>query len=548
MSKIAITGALMVAGLLLLHPAQAQKLAERHKKWLETEVVYVVSKEEKDLFMRLGSDAQRDQFVDQFWARRDPTPGTPQNEHKDEHYRRINYANTYFGGEWNIEGWRSDRGKIYIILGTPATRQQYPSGGQIYPIELWFYNNPDEPSLPPFFNVLFFQKDGISDYRLYSPYLDGPTKLVRAAGAENRPDRAYRFLRDFNVEVARASLSLIPSEPVDVDATASLGSDSMLRKIVNIADDKFHKHKLGITAGLQQDVSVRLIPDDSDLRAVALPIVDVNGDSFLHYALQTTEPSTFALGRYKDQLYIAVEAHVRITDAKTKALVKEFTREATSYLAEKEVEEVKARPVSFEDRLPLAPGNYQVEFGLLNRLTRVFSRATISVHVEGPGAQGISVGRPVLVSKCQPAANLTGPFVFGTFRCGVSARNEVVQGATALLNLLYTVTASPEFRSKPQLLKVQYTIGRLDRGVPPRTVEDQLDTSRFDPRGRLYVGKSLPLDNLPQGNYLLSVQILESDGKGKGPGATFSFRIGQRGTSAGAEFKVLEPETAPKSN
>ena len=526
--------------------AAAQKLPERYKTWLETEVIYIISKEERDLFLRLASDADRDKYIEQFWQRRDPTPGTPENEFKDEHYKRIRYANMYFGGEWNTDGWRTDRGKIYIIMGPPASRQQHVSGGQIYPMELWFYNNPNEPSLPPFFYVLFYQKDGISDFRLYSPYLDGPTKLVRAAGAENRPDRAYRFLRDYNVELARASLTLIPGEPVDVESGPSLTSDSMLRKLINIADDKFHKQRIGLTAQLQQDVSVRLIPDESNLQAVAVPITDVNGETYLHYALQTSDPTTFALGRYKDQLYLAMEAHVKVVDSATKKVVREVTREATAYFGDKEAEGVVAKPVSFEDRLPLPAGNYQVEFGLLNRLNRIYSRASATVQVP-VAAQGISLGKPVLVSTCQPAANLVSPFVFGKFRCGVAARNWVRAGQSASLNVLFPVSIRPgSERSKVPPLTVQYTVGRLDRAVAPRTIEDRLDPSRFDAKGDLYVGKSIPLAELPEGNYILAIQLLEG-GQKRGAAASMPFRIGPQGTQSGAEFNILEPKDVAAS-
>lgn len=528
--------------LLLAVPGVCDKLSERHKKWLEQEVVYIISKEERDLFLRLASDDDRDKYIDQFWARRDPTPGTPENEYKDEHYKRLAYANTYFGSEWNTDGWRTDRGKIYIILGPPATRQQYPSGGQIYPIELWFYNNPNEPSLPPFFNVMFYQKDGISDYRLYSPYLDGPTKLVRASGTENRPDRAYRFLRDFNVEVARASLSLIPSEPIDVNAGPSLSSDSMLRKIINIADDKFHKERIGLTARLQQDVSIRLIPDESNLRAIAVPIMDINGESYLHYALQTGDPSTFALGRYKDQLYIGLEAHVRVTDADSKAVVKEVTREATAYFTDKQAEEIISTPISFEDRIALPPGKYQVEFGLLNRLNRIYSRASLPVQVDPPAA-ALTVSKPVVVAKCLSASNLLAPFVFGNFRCSLAARNDVQPGPDAAINLLFSVN-SPSGKKPASALRVEYTVGRLDRVIAPRTIEDRLDPGRFDAAGRLFVGKSIPLSNLPEGNYVLSIKVFEGEGA-KNTATSMSFRITRNGIGHNAAFKVLEPGDTP---
>jgi GWxTD domain-containing protein len=87
--------------------------------WLEEDVVYIITDEERRAFQRLQSDDERDEFIQQFWLRRDPTPGTPENEFKDEHYRRIAYANLRFPTAAGKAGWKTDRGRIYIVYGPP---------------------------------------------------------------------------------------------------------------------------------------------------------------------------------------------------------------------------------------------------------------------------------------------------------------------------------------------------------------------------------------------------------------------------------------------
>ena len=88
-------------------------------KWLEEDVVYIIQPEEREAFLRLESDDERAEFIKQFWQRRDPTPGTPENEFKDEHYRRIAYANLHFPTATGKAGWKTDRGRIYIRFGPP---------------------------------------------------------------------------------------------------------------------------------------------------------------------------------------------------------------------------------------------------------------------------------------------------------------------------------------------------------------------------------------------------------------------------------------------
>jgi len=503
--------------------ADKTKLAPRHRDWLEKEVGYIISKEEKEVFLKLPTDEDREKFIEQFWKDRDPTPGTPENEYKDEHYKRVQYANAYFGAEWNSDGWRTDRGKIWIVLGPPQGRQFHTSGGQIYPIELWFYNNPLEPSLPPFFYVMFYQKDGMSDYRLYSPYVDGPDKLIRASGAEGRRDNAYKFLATYNRELARASLTLIPSEPADIDSPASLSSDTMLMKVINIANDKFHKERLGLARRLRENVSIKIIPDISALRVAVFPLRDAAGQEFVHYSLQILEPPNYALGKYKDKYYLAMEAQIKVLDAQ-KRLVYETTREATAYYEEKDLDEVRSRPLSFDDRIPLVPGSYQIEFGLLNRVTHVYFKASTSVHVEPSPVTALKMGKAVFVQHCGPAKSVDEPFVMGNTRCSVLSANEVPPSATATLNVLYPVYLPDSLDRSGPPLKVRYTVGKLDRTITNQVTEDSLDRKRFDRQGTLLVGKSVPLKELGAGAYVLSVQINNPLTR-QTSGATINFKV-----------------------
>ncbi len=120
------------------------------KKWLNEDVVYIITDEERKAFKQLSTDEEREQFVENFWLRRDPTPDTVENEYKEEHYRRIAYANEHFAS--GIPGWKTDRGRIYITFGPPDEIESHPSGGtyerpaaegggetSTYPFEDWRY-------------------------------------------------------------------------------------------------------------------------------------------------------------------------------------------------------------------------------------------------------------------------------------------------------------------------------------------------------------------------------------------------------------------------
>lgn len=127
-----------------------EELQETYKKWLEEDVVYIIIPEEKEAFLGLQTDEGREAFIEQFWLRRDPTPQTVENEFREEHYRRIAYANEHFSSGY--PGWLTDRGRIYIAWGPPDEMESHPGAGPYhrpysegggttaaYPFEIWRY-------------------------------------------------------------------------------------------------------------------------------------------------------------------------------------------------------------------------------------------------------------------------------------------------------------------------------------------------------------------------------------------------------------------------
>lgn len=130
--------------------ALRQELSGTYKKWLNEEVPYIITDQERKAFLSLSNDEERDAFIEQFWARRNPDPNDPENTYKEEHYRRIAYANEHFAA--GKPGWKTDRGRIYIMWGPPDSIDSHPSGGMYerpmeegggetatYPFEIWHY-------------------------------------------------------------------------------------------------------------------------------------------------------------------------------------------------------------------------------------------------------------------------------------------------------------------------------------------------------------------------------------------------------------------------
>jgi GWxTD domain-containing protein len=130
--------------------ALRQELKGAYKTWLEQDVTYIISDDERKGFKALSNDEERDAFIEQFWLRRNPDPDSPENAFREEHYRRIAYANEHFAA--GRPGWRTDRGRIYIIWGPPDSIDAHATGGGYnrpmeegggytvtYPFEVWTY-------------------------------------------------------------------------------------------------------------------------------------------------------------------------------------------------------------------------------------------------------------------------------------------------------------------------------------------------------------------------------------------------------------------------
>src|SRR5215831_2025167 len=130
------------------------ELRGEYRKWLDEDVRWIITDDERKAFMQLSNDEERDKFIEAFWDRRNPNPDSEDNEFKDEHYRRIEYANEHFAA--GMPGWMTDRGRIYIVFGPPDEIESHPSGGSYerpmdegggetstYPFEDWRYRHID---------------------------------------------------------------------------------------------------------------------------------------------------------------------------------------------------------------------------------------------------------------------------------------------------------------------------------------------------------------------------------------------------------------------
>ncbi len=363
------------------------KLPPSYKKWLEQEVVYIITSKEEKAFKQLETDKQRDLFIEEFWRQRDPTPGTSRNEFREEHYRRIEYANKWYGRGTSKPGWKTEQGRIYIILGEPIYRDQFHNSQYIYPTELWFYQGSVSQGLEPFFYIVFFKRWGRGDFILYSPQSDGPQSLVSITSHELRPEdrlfstrqrlssstldeaiggEAYKILKErVSYELAQASISLIPGGA----SISPVESDKLLGKVDTFpqknVDDVYAYEFLEDKASVEVSYSVYYIGNTSEVRILQ----DESGHFFVHYSIQ---PQSLSLNAYEDRYYSNIKISGRVSDSDGKTVF-QYEREYPIEFGKEQIKQVKMIPMAIQDSFPLVPGSYNVGVLLQNTVSKEFT-------------------------------------------------------------------------------------------------------------------------------------------------------------------------------
>ncbi len=202
-----------------------KELDKQYQKWLNEDVIYIITPEERRSFLHLSTNEEREQFIEAFWQRRNPDPDSPENTFKEEHYRRIAYANEHFAS--GIPGWKTDRGKIYIMWGPPDEIDAHPTGGTwdrpmdqgggettTYAYEDWRYRYLEGQGLGENVELEFVDPTGTGEYHLtMDPSEKDALLMVPGAGltlAESMgmADKSQRFINTDGTHMAENEMGM----------------------------------------------------------------------------------------------------------------------------------------------------------------------------------------------------------------------------------------------------------------------------------------------------------------------------------------------------
>lgn len=488
--------------------AVADDMPERYRKWLEEEAVYIISDDEKRIFRQLKSSAQRDRFKEEFWLQRDPTPGTDKNEFKEEHYKRIDYANKWLGRETAKPGWKTDRGRIYILLGEPKQRRNYYGDRKLVPLELWFYDADPMLGVPPFFYVIFFKKWSVGDLIQYDPTMHGPEQLIFMSAGESF-EQAASIIADIDFELAQASISLVPSEQEDVWTARrpSLSSIQLMSQIENIPNYRRDAEYAERILRGDPRVETRFSFDSSNLAAAFSVIKLASGDSTLNYSF-FFPAQVLDYGQYENNVYTALEVVLTATtDDGTQ--VASVERAIDQDITPEQMNNFKRSGLAFEDNLLLLPGDYDVTLTVRNKVARVYYLATGKVHVPSYRTRSLDVGEPVLYDRSESGEPIRPsaipPFAFYALKFHPILADSVPQGQQ--IGVFYQIHAALE---EGDSVDVTYRLLDDKNEMVLESVYP-LGADLFNELGTASVFWRLDTTEIPLGSYRLEISARQDD-------------------------------------
>jgi GWxTD domain-containing protein len=490
---------------------RVEKLTRAHREWLEEEVVYIIADQERDVFLSLETVEERDRFIEAFWERRDPDPAKPGNEFKDEHYARLEHANKTFSRDAPKPGWKTDRGRFWIILGEPHEIQRYDGLNEVVANELWIYNGDTKLGVPPRFNLLFYRDQDIGDYELYHPLGDGPEALLRG-GAQPyfrvNQNQAIDVLEIVSMDLARASLTVDLTEPVGDFLSARNSRQPMtsfVRPPMNVEnvianieesarkriDTDYLEGYLRFKDKVSADYSFRFVPS----RQYFTVLIGPESTPFVHYSIEL-QPKDFSLQADEGErkFYTTLEVTVEIRDPNGNLVA---ISENSPYLelTGSQMLAVAGSPFAYHDDFPLLPGRYKLSLVVRNRATKQFTAAEREMEIVPPPA-GPGLGALVLGYKTELTQ---GPAAHRAFQVGGEIVYPAIDGTFTAADTLHAFVQTLNAAADSHL---RFSIWRETERLQERVVPIAAHEGGA-------VLEAFPLTGLESGSYRMRAELLD---------------------------------------
>ncbi len=481
---------------------QLQKeLRTPYDKWRDVDVAYIITDEERTAFNRLRTDEERENFIEAFWQRRDPTPDTVENEFKEEHYRRIAYANEHYAS--GIPGWKTDRGHIYIVFGAPDENESHSSGGSYdrpasegggitstFPFEIWRYRHLD--NIGDNITMEFVDPSMSGEYRYtIDPSEKDALKYVPNAGLTWAEQMGQSTKADRISGVATNS-AFGGSEATNLFTRLEQWGKIFAPPTIKMRD---------LDAVISSNVRYNLLP-----MKVRVDFIPVTEASTLAYVTVQFENRDLQF-RAKDGMERADVNVLGIIRTMTKRTVTSFEETITASNPESMLEAMAQRKSVYNKSIPLPPGTYRLDIAARDLVGNNLGTYEVALDVPRLQEGRLQTSSIVLADRIARSARNTigaGQFALGdsTVRPRVDAVFHRGDQLGVYLNVYHFAGQAPDGQVTCEILragsneKMYESAGEI-AAIPGASASQTTIEQRID------------LKDLPPGNYTLRMAITD---------------------------------------
>ena len=481
-----------------------KEMESPYKKWLEEEVPYIITAEERASFKKLATDEERENFIESFWERRNPNPGSPENEFKEEYYRRIAYANEHYAS--GVPGWKTDRGRIYIMWGPADEIESHPSGGNYerppeegggetstYPFETWRYRYLDgigtnvilefvDPTMTGEYHLTI--DPGEKDALLHVPGA-GLTQLEQM-GMSSKADR---FTRTDGMTSGQS----MGGTPESMNEFTRL---DLYAKIFRPPSVKFKDLKAVVTSKL----SAQLLPFD-----VREDFVRLTEESVLTPITIQLNKSDLQFQNKNGVMHGVMDIFGQLSTLGGR-IVNTFEESAALDVPEHDFPNYVRTKAVYQKVLPLRPGRYKLSIVVKDDVNGHMGSMELGIQVPRFDDEKLSTSSLILADQIQqlPMRQVgTGPFVIG----GTRVRPRVDDKFTREQNLgiyMQVYNLGLDTKTHKPSADITYDISRDGKSVLSRTE----DAAKMPNAGaQVTLEKTMPLQSLAPGRYTVNIQV-----------------------------------------
>jgi GWxTD domain-containing protein len=506
--------------------ALRQEMETPYKKWLSEEVPYIITNEERAAFKKLSTDDERESFIENFWERRNPNPGSPENEFKEEYYRRIAYANEHYAS--GIPGWKSDRGRIYIMYGPADEIDSHPSGGMYerppsegggetttYPFEDWRYRYIDgignnvilefvDPTMTGEYRLTM--DPGEKDALLHVP--GAGLTMAEELGQARGMSKQDRF-QNTNGMTMGTPLGGMYSESQNEFTRLDLYS-----KIFQPPAVKFKDLKAVVTSRL----SANLLPFEA-----RTDFVRVTDETVLTPITVQVYNNDLQFQNKDGVMHGVLDIYGQITSLGGH-IVNTFEKSLVLDVPEHEFQQYQSHRSVYQQTVPLKPARYKLSLVLKDDLNGHMGSEELGIIVPNFGEDKLSNSSLILADLIAPIPTSqvgSGPFVIGGTKVRPSVNSTFTRDQRLGIYMQIYNLGLDEKTHKPSL-DVRYRIEKDGKSLLNQS-EDATNLKKASQQ--FTVIKNMGLQSLAPGKYIVHIDVTDNIKKQSlSPSATFEVR------------------------